>query len=65
MAQIEMTDQWVRNFKAALASFIQEEMPVTDPHTDVRNDQAWAMADRLTGPFISEFSRLPPEVPHA
>lgn len=58
MASETINRQRERNFKAALAQFVQEHLPVPDPHADAMNDLAWQIADRLQGQFFSEFAKV-------
>lgn len=43
------------NFRAALAQFVREHLPVDDPHSDEMIDEAWRIADRLEGRFEDAF----------
>ncbi len=47
-----------RNFRAALAQFVQEHLPLPDTSLDRANDLAWKIADRLEGRFLSEFDQV-------
>lgn len=54
-----MDRQWRRNFRAALAAFIIDQMPVADPHTDnAMVDAAWRIADRLEWLLVTEFDKV-------
>ena len=46
------------NFRAALASFVQEHLPVADAYSDQMTDVAWAIADRLELRFLDAFQRV-------
>ena len=45
-----------KNFRAALASFVTEHLPVDDPYTDQMIDAAWRIADQLEHHFLNAFA---------
>lgn len=55
---VKMNEVWQRNFIHALAAFIQEELPVSDRHSNEMNDEAWRLAHELESRFLAAFSEL-------
>lgn len=54
---------WGRNFRSALAAFIQEEMPVNDHDSDWANDMAWSITRDIEDRFLSAFYKIQEPIP--